>query len=50
MPPLADSHPPEYHQGKLNGPTDGDYCVKEGVGQSVAVVPQKTWGVVCVCM
>lgn len=50
--PPAVTQPPEDHQGKLNGPTDGYHCAREGVGQCVATVPQKTWGKsrACVCM
>lgn len=46
FPPPTDSQPPEDPQGKLNGPTDGRYCGREGLGQTVTSVPQKTWGVV----
>lgn len=45
FPSPTDSQPPEDPQGKLNGPTDGRYCGREGLGQTVTSVPQKTWGV-----
>lgn len=57
FPPPTDSQPPEDPQGKLNGPTDGRYCGREGLGETVTSVPQKTWGVVravhvrlCMCI
>lgn len=44
-PPPADSQPPEDRQGKLNGPTDGDYCEGRVRGRAWQQ-RRKTWGVV----
>lgn len=50
FPPPTDSQPPENSNGKLNGPTDGGYCMREGTGKSVAVERVCMWFKVCLCM